>query len=486
MRAYLILNIFIFLASNIFALDYYWIGGTGNWSDINHWATTSGGTILHTTVPSSTDDVYFDANSFNTTGAVVTLDVQNAFCRDLNWTGAANNPTFQFQIPNQYNGDILRIFGDLSFIPNMTVNVGRIIFEGFAGAPKQVQTGNNPLRTIRFSELNQRWELADTLKADYLVVESGELKTNNNFVDVGCLDQTTQNTLVEFDSSIVKLSYKDTWVRFNINNYPFNAGNSTIIFAANANSHNLSINGSNQVFHKVIFEDSISTHYLGNNNNFSWVYSKGNLEARSDTLDTLIIDPGKKLMIYNGVTAVQSLFGFNGTCAKPIFIEGETSGSPTLHFNPGAISLNYLSTKNINYTGGPWIATNSFDLGNNTGITIIQPAVSNLYWVGGTGNWSDVNHWALTSGGPGGACLPNARTNVIFDVNSFISASDTVKIDINDAYCRDFTWLPGVTGNPLLKETFAAKNQNLHVYGDFTLAPTMDYDFIGFLWFEHV
>jgi len=484
MRAYLILNIFIFLASNIFALDYYWIGGTGNWSDINHWATTSGGTILHTTVPSSTDDVYFDANSFNTTGAVVTLDVQNAFCRDLNWTGAANNPTFQFQIPNQYNGDILRIFGDLSFIPNMTVNVGRIIFEGFAGAPKQVQTGNNPLRTIRFSELNQRWELADTLKADYLVVESGELKTNNNFVDVGCLDQTTQNTLVEFDSSIVKLSYKDTWVRFNINNYPFNAGNSTIIFAANANSHNLSINGSNQVFHKVIFEDSISTHYLGNNNNFSWVYSKGNLEARSDTLDTLIIDPGKKLMIYNGVTAVQSLFGFNGTCAKPIFIEGETSGSPTLHFNPGAISLNYLSTKNINYTGGPWIATNSFDLGNNTGITIIQPAVSNLYWVGGTGNWSDVNHWAFTSGGPGGACLPNARTNVIFDVNSFISASDTVKIDINDAYCRDFTWLPGVTGNPLLKETFAAKNQNLHVYGDFTLAPTMDYDFIGFLWFE--
>lgn len=64
MRAYLILNIFIFLASNIFALDYYWVGGTGNWSDINHWTITSGGTILHTTVPSSTDDVFFDSKAY--------------------------------------------------------------------------------------------------------------------------------------------------------------------------------------------------------------------------------------------------------------------------------------------------------------------------------------------------------------------------------------------------------------------------------------
>jgi len=28
--------------------DYFWIGGNGNWSDITHWSTTSGGTDMTT------------------------------------------------------------------------------------------------------------------------------------------------------------------------------------------------------------------------------------------------------------------------------------------------------------------------------------------------------------------------------------------------------------------------------------------------------
>ena len=43
------------------AVDYFWIGGTGNWSDITHWATTSGGNTQHNSVPSAADDVFFDA-----------------------------------------------------------------------------------------------------------------------------------------------------------------------------------------------------------------------------------------------------------------------------------------------------------------------------------------------------------------------------------------------------------------------------------------
>ena len=37
----------------------------GNWSDISHWATTSGGVITHPQVPTANDDVYFDTNSFD-------------------------------------------------------------------------------------------------------------------------------------------------------------------------------------------------------------------------------------------------------------------------------------------------------------------------------------------------------------------------------------------------------------------------------------
>lgn len=53
---------------------------------------------------------------------------------------------------------------------------------------------------------------------------------------------------------------------------------------------------------------------------------------------------------------------------------------------------------------------------------------TNLFWVGGTGNWSDQTHWALTTGGAGGAGVPAPNTNVTFDSNSGTSATVTVDI----------------------------------------------------------
>src|SRR5690606_29875697 len=75
-----------------FAQDYYWVGGSGNWSDINHWATTSGGTTIHAVVPGPYNNVIFDANSGFTTGDnTVTLDV-TANCHDMTWVGAQATP----------------------------------------------------------------------------------------------------------------------------------------------------------------------------------------------------------------------------------------------------------------------------------------------------------------------------------------------------------------------------------------------------------
>jgi hypothetical protein len=42
---------------------YFWVGGTGNWSDAtNRGATSSGGTPNAANVPTSADDVVFDAS----------------------------------------------------------------------------------------------------------------------------------------------------------------------------------------------------------------------------------------------------------------------------------------------------------------------------------------------------------------------------------------------------------------------------------------
>src|SRR6185436_18369223 len=72
---------------------YYWVGGTGNWSDYaNHWATTSGGTTFHSTFPSPSDDVYFDANSFLTMNDTLYIDQTTIYFKNMDWSGIIYNP----------------------------------------------------------------------------------------------------------------------------------------------------------------------------------------------------------------------------------------------------------------------------------------------------------------------------------------------------------------------------------------------------------
>ena len=99
-----------FISARISALNYYWVGGTGNWSDLSHWATTSGGTTLHNQIPTAVDNVFFDGNSFTAAGQIVTLDPLTIFCRDMTWTGVTNTPAISSPTSNA-----LRIYGSLIF-----------------------------------------------------------------------------------------------------------------------------------------------------------------------------------------------------------------------------------------------------------------------------------------------------------------------------------------------------------------------------------
>ena len=72
---------------------YYWVGGSGNWSDAtNHWANASGGSPSASYLPTSADDVVFDAASNTGTGAfTVTVNGTSAspsLCRDFSTGGA--------------------------------------------------------------------------------------------------------------------------------------------------------------------------------------------------------------------------------------------------------------------------------------------------------------------------------------------------------------------------------------------------------------
>lgn len=69
----------------------YWIGGTGNWSDTAHWSASSGGTG-GAAIPTSTTNVFIDANSGFGAGGTISLDgaYYSAVCHNFTSTSGHN------------------------------------------------------------------------------------------------------------------------------------------------------------------------------------------------------------------------------------------------------------------------------------------------------------------------------------------------------------------------------------------------------------
>lgn len=94
------------------------------------------------------------------------------------------------------------------------------------------------------------------------------------------------------------------------------------------------------------------------------------------------------------------------------------------------------------------------------------------FWVGGSGDTSDSAHWSCTTGGPGGAPLPDSTTNCLFDQNSFSAGGQTV---CNQGVtCKDFTWT-NATNAPTLSASGLCV-ADIFVYGNFTLIVGMTVD----------
>src|SRR5690606_25379300 len=126
---------------------------------------------------------------------------------------------------------------------------------------------------------------------------------------------------------------------------------------------------------------------------------------------------------------------------------------------------NYLRVSNINGSNGTYTAVNSIDEGNNTGWTITEdPSNVDVYWINGTGNWSDPSHWST-------GCIPGPNNNVIFDASSF-TGNQTVTVDIQ-AYCHDMTWTALV-----FAPTFAGTNDVI-INGSMTLHPSITASLTG-------
>src|ERR1051326_1503142 len=141
MKRSFFLFIFLITASSGFSSSYYGVGGSGNWSDFAvHWATASGGNVFQAQVPSSSDDVFFDANSFPAVNDTVRIDQAIAYCKNMDWGSASNIPAFVCTANAQ-----LKIYGSLVFCAAMKNSFnGTLSFES-ASAGNTITTNGDSL-----------------------------------------------------------------------------------------------------------------------------------------------------------------------------------------------------------------------------------------------------------------------------------------------------------------------------------------------------
>ena len=485
----LLILLALFYGIIAYSTDYYWVGGSGDWSDISHWATTSGGSTFHNQVPTSDDNVFFDANSFDAPGQSVNVNTDIAFCRDMSWAGANNDPEIIGTTSSTFN-----IHGSLRLINNMRFN--------FAGSLKLLSeeagqtinlAGHSLQSNLTFQGSGGEWTLRSDIEvANTIDFRNGALITNDKNVEAGYLALRPINSgVIALGNSVITLTGEGTGsgapLFFQTGNLDLKTENSTIILSAEKAGLVARGANANVIFNKVVFSSASGRSVIECIDNTKLNFDSlqvGNSATFLGEMEMNFFEltAGKGYTFQSSFTYTAGILKATGLCEAPIQMFASESGEAAIfQVASGAVQVDYASIKDIHATGGAtFTADNSADLGNTEGWTINSSGQNDLYWVGGTGNWDDPIHWSFSSGGLGGACVPTGADNVFFDANSFTGIGDTVYINVDNALCKNMDWT-GAGGRPFLTGNI---ENNIRIYASLTFAEEMEILFKGTIRFE--
>lgn len=153
----------------------YWVGGQGEWNNVTHWATSSGGSIHPLTAPGPTDHVIFDNNGMND-GDTVFVFENPALCANMTWT------TNKFV--TLYATKALNVFG--SFVWSNTVQnnfSGGLYFSATAPGKTIDTKGTEISGTVYFDGIGGEWTLLSNLEVFFQIyLNAGTLNTANRSV----------------------------------------------------------------------------------------------------------------------------------------------------------------------------------------------------------------------------------------------------------------------------------------------------------------
>lgn len=365
----------------------YWVGGAGDWNDASHWSTTSGGTS-GACIPTVFDDVYFDANSgFTSASKTITINNGNAYCRNVNWTGALNNPTWSKSV--SWN---LEVWGDsLIMTSPATFNLSLTL----KGPNAAFMKGGSPLGSLDIYIDKPGSGL--TLLNDYSNTQGRFFLTNGAFNATGrtlafstFTNQGLPNTS-SVDISNSTLTLGGGWVYTGSTaNHTLNAANSTItsqyINATGLTYNKVNVNGSSSntalldgttidslVFTLAGNSSQAGINGAGNQLNYVEYKGSGGIYGTNNTIDTLVFFPGSRYVLNSGTnTTITGEWYGSGTPCRLTEIVSSSTTNATITKTSGDVTFDYIRLQRITGTGGATYNTqqHSINLGGNTGWTM--------------------------------------------------------------------------------------------------------------------
>lgn len=375
----------------------YWVGGTGSWSGTNtaNWSTSSGG-ASGASVPTSADDVFFDANSGTGTATITT---SNMTVKSLNCTG--------------YTGTLagtaaISIAGSVTWGSGMTLTYSGTLT--VSGTGTYTSNGKSRAGTTIISGSGITVTLGDAYTSTgSLNVNFGTFDTAGYALTALAINSNTSSTrAITLNSSAVTLTSTGFSASTGVSSLTFNAGTSTITLSSTTAKSIGTTSGTNSLTFYDVIATGAGTLTLNNNCTYNSL-TVSNTSANSivqvvadndNTIGTLNLNggaPTQRVQFLSNVfeaarTITLTSFGTSVDCDfSDIVITGPAAGTSI---------------------------TRAGDLGGNSGIGF--PAAKTVYWnLAGTNGFA-ANGWATSSGGTPA-------------VNNFPLAQDTAVVDNSSA-----------------------------------------------------
>jgi len=329
----------------------YWVGGTADWDGTagTKWAATSGGAGGEA-VPTSSDDVFFDANSGSGT---VTIAAGETGCANLNCTGFTGTLA---------GSEAQTISGSLTLASGMTLSYTGIWTFNGTGVHTITSAGKTFGGSIRINDSTGvgSFTLQDAFSSTSSLNVWGGTFDANDFN----ITATLFNSATFTNTRTINMG-SGTWTLTgtNVNAWNISVTNLTL----NEETSTIKLTGGSTT--PIGFVGAGETYY---NLWIATTTTGENQISGNNTFTQLRIDAGRDVEFANGsTTTIASAAGvvWNGTSGNNISLHSATGGTAwTISVASGTVTGDYLTLQDSTATGGATFnATNSTDVSGNTG-----------------------------------------------------------------------------------------------------------------------